>query len=358
MVMPMTNEKAVGERKGSKMTLSTSRLRMSVGPEARRRLSWLGQLAGSIWFRAFFTVILLGIVAAQIEWSRMEERIRHGHPLDFVAAIVLVVAALVIGAYRWWQLLRKADVHLGMSSLGRVYAVSTFSNTFLPTAVGGDVTRALLVARRGPLLTRTALTIVVDRVGGLIGLIGMAWIAFVFQPGTVSSGARIFLAWVTAAVVIGFMVVFIGVFRGSGPVRALVPQRLMATASQWRSLLRSYASDPMTIVMLVALSLLYQALISLQLVMLGRAIDVHLTFATAAVVLALVTVVTLIPISIGGFGVREGSYVVLLSGVSIAATEATLISVLSVAALFFASLPGAFMLVQSGVKPVFEVAPS
>ena len=44
----------------------------------------------------------------------------------------------------------------------------------------------------------------------------------------------------------------------------------------------------------------------------------------------------------GGFGVREGSYVVLLSGASIAATEATLISVLRVATLFIASLPGAY----------------
>src|SRR5690349_9435721 len=80
--------------------------------------------------------------------------------------------------------------------------------------------------------------------------------------------------------------------------------------------------------------------------MLVRAVDLRLTFATAAVSLALVTVVTLIPISIGGFGVREGTYVVLLSGASIGASDATLISVLSVAALLFASLPGAFVLAQ------------
>jgi hypothetical protein len=111
------------------------------------------------------------------------------------------------------------------------------------------------------------------------------------------------------------------------------------------------------LIVLVASSFLFQALISLQLVMLARAIDVHLPFATAAVVLALVTVVTLIPISIGGFGVREGSYVVLLAGASIAATDATLISVLSVATLFLASLPGAFMLARGGIAPALEAVP-
>jgi glycosyltransferase 2 family protein len=147
------------------------------------------------------------------------------------------------------------------------------------------------------------------------------------------------------------------VVRGSRLAEAVIPKRFVSVARESRSLLRSYAHEPATLVGLLALSLLFQALISLQVVMLARAIDVHLSFATAAVVLALVTVVTLIPISIGGFGVREGSYVVLLGGASIAATEATLISVLSVATLFLASLPGAFMLVRHGLAPALEPAP-
>jgi hypothetical protein len=110
------------------------------------------------------------------------------------------------------------------------------------------------------------------------------------------------------------------------------------------------------LVVLFCTSLLYQALISLALVMLSHSIGLHLAYATAAVVLALVTVVTLIPISIGGFGVREGSYVVLLGGASIGATDATLISILSVAALFIASLPGAFMLARGGIAPALRPA--
>ena len=102
------------------------------------------------------------------------------------------------------------------------------------------------------------------------------------------------------------------------------------------------------------MSLLFQALIAMQLVMLARAIEVDLPFATAAVALAIVTIITLIPLSIGGFGLREGSYVVLLGTASIAATDATLVSVLSVAALLFASLPGAYLLARGGISPALE----
>ena len=316
------------------------------------------RVAESLPARIVVTLALLGLVASQIDWSLMAARIRHGHPLDFLAAVLLVLLALVIGAWRWWLLLRKADLRLGALSVARIYAIATFSNTFLPTAVGGDVTRALLVVRRGPQLTRVAITIIVDRVAGLFGLVGMAWIAFAFQPMAVPDDARVFLAWVTVAVLVGSLLVLVAVFRGSRLVRAITPQRLVSMARASRALLHTYVRDPLLLVALLVSSLLFQALISLQLVMLARAIDVHLSFATAAVVLTLVTVVTLIPISIGGFGVREGTYVVLLGGASIAATEATLISLLSVATLFLASLPGAFLLARGGIKPAIEAVPA
>jgi uncharacterized protein (TIRG00374 family) len=321
-----------------------------------KALSRIARLAESLPVRLVVTLGLLGLVATHIDWSKMGSRLSHGHPLDFLAAVALVLVALVVGACRWWQLMRRADLHLDLSPLARIYAISTFSNTFLPTAVGGDVARALLVTRRGPMLTRVATTIVVDRVGGLVGLVGMAWLAFAFQSATVPNGAQVFLVWVTAAVLIGSLVILVLVFRGSRIGRSVVPSRLASSARQLRALLRSYASDPLTLGVLLISSLLYQALVSLQLVMLAHAIDVNLPFATAAVVLALVTVVTLIPVSIGGFGIREGTYVVLLAGASIAATDATLISVLSVAALFFASLPGAFMMARGGFAPALEVA--
>jgi uncharacterized protein (TIRG00374 family) len=320
-------------------------------------LGRLRRIAEALPTRIVVTVALLGVVAVRIDWSKMEGRLRHGHPLDFLAAVGLVLVALIIGAYRWWRLLRGAGVKLDLARLAHVYAVSTFSGTCLPTTLGSDVTRALLVTRRGPVLTRVATTIFVDRAGGLAGLLGMAWIAFAFQATSVPAGAQVFLVWVTAAAIIGLLIGVVAVFRGPRLGRAAIPQRLMSVARQSRWQLREYARDPVILVMLVVLSLIYQALISLQLVMLARAIDVHLAFATAAVVLALVTIVTLIPVSIGGFGVREGTYVVLLSGASIAATDATLISVLSAATLFLVSLPGAYLLARDGVSPVLEAAP-
>lgn len=322
--------------------------------QAMRRLAWL---ARSPWVRAGVTLVLLVIVASRLDWSQIGTRLREGQPSDFLFAVGLVLLALVAGAWRWHALLRRAGMPLGIGRLARIYAVSTFSSSFLPTTAGGDVTRALLVTRRGPELRRVVVSILVDRAGGLAGLIGIAWIALAIEPGHVPSHTRAILGWTTVVLSLGGLLVAVATLRDTRSVRRLVPDRLVAVARDARDVLRDYARSPALLSSWLALSIVYQALIAFQLVMLGRAIDVELSFATAAIALTLVTLITLVPISIGGFGVREGSYVVLLGSVSIAASDATLISVLSVATLLVASLPGAYLIMRGNVGALPEPVP-
>jgi glycosyltransferase 2 family protein len=325
------------------------------------RARWLGGIrraVGSLWARAGATVLLLGIVGLQLDWSQIGDRLRSGEPIDFLFAVVVLVVALCVAAWRWHALLAGAGMPMRRARLARIYAVSTFSSTFLPTSMGGDVARTLLVTRRGPLLPRVAMTVVVDRLGGFVGLIGLAWIAFLADPIAVPDGSRIFLASATLVCgVAGVGTVMLALW-GPRALRQAVPARLLTPVRDARALLVGYARDPALMTLWTVLSFVNQALIALQLMLLARAIDVELAYTTAAVALALVTILTLIPISIGGFGVREGSYVVLLGGASIAAADATLISVLSVAALFVASLPGAYLIIRGRVGAAPEATPA
>lgn len=330
---------------------------MSPELDGGRWLRRILALAKSVWVRAGVTLLLLGIVASRLDWSQMEARLSDGHPLDFLLAVGLMLVALAIGAYRWHALLDAADVRLSLSRLARIYAVSTFSSTFLPTTAGGDIARALLVARRGPVLARTVVSVLVDRLGGLIGMIGLAWIALVLQPDAVPVGVQAFLGWTTLVFALAGGLVAAAAFRGSGLAVRIVPERFVALARDSRQVLVAYARDPRLLLKWISTSLVYQLLVALQIVALAHAIDLDMPVATAAVALAVVTVVTLVPISIGGFGIREASYVVLLGSVSIGASDAALISVLSVATLLVASLPGAYLLITGNVGATPDVVP-
>src|SRR5690242_6590955 len=138
----------------------------------------LRRLASSAWTRAAVTVALLGVVAQRVDWSLAGDRIANGDWRWFALGVVLLLGAIALGALRWALLLRGANVDVPAASVARIYVVSTFANNFLPTSMGGDVASALCVARRGPMLTRTIVSIVVDRIAALAGLVALAWFCY------------------------------------------------------------------------------------------------------------------------------------------------------------------------------------
>lgn len=313
---------------------------------------------GSVWLRIAVTVALLALVLRGIDWDGVRTGLLEGDPWWFAAAVVAIVAALAVGALRWRALLEIAGIHLSAAQLGRVYAVSTFSQTFLPTTVGGDVARSLLVTRNGPILARTASTVVVDRAGGLAGLLAVAWIAIAAGSGPVPHHATAGLAWATLAVGLGTAVVVVLLLRRPPWFMRLIPARAFETARNAGRVARDVVRDPGALAFLLATSVVFQALVSFQVWALARCLGDHPSFGAAAVTLTLVTFATLIPLSIGGFGIREGSYVVLLASVGIGTTNATLISLGSVVVLLIASLPGAVLMATHGMRPALEQTPT
>jgi uncharacterized protein (TIRG00374 family) len=322
----------------------------------RRALTVARTLAGSLAFRALTTLALMALVSSRIDWGSVSDKVSSGEPGYGVLAVLAVAAALVIGGLRWALLLQVADVRLPRRELFRIYAVTSFANAFLPTTVGGDVARPLMVSRRGPLLVRAIVTVVAERVAALIALILLAWLGVATASGATSGGAVGALVVVSTGLVAFALVLALrpAVLHRVG--RALVPARLSGQMAEAVAAARALAAAPRALIGIGLLSLVFQALVTLQLVLLAKMIGVQLSLGLAAVALALVTLATLLPISIGGFGVREGSYVAVLAGGGIGHTDAVLISLLTVVALFFATLPGALELVRDGFSPAITEA--
>src|SRR5207245_11314785 len=74
-----------------------------------------------------------------------------------------------------------ADIESSLPRAIRAYLIGTFTTNFLPTQVGGDVTRAWIASRPGTRV-RAAATVVVDRASAVVCLVVIAWIALAADP--------------------------------------------------------------------------------------------------------------------------------------------------------------------------------
>jgi uncharacterized protein (TIRG00374 family) len=90
-----------------------------------------------------------------------------------VWAAVIWVVALFITFVRWWILVRAQGMSFSLYNAFRLGLVSYFFNTFLPGSVGGDILKAVAVAREQTRRTVAVATVVIDRI---LGLWALAWL--------------------------------------------------------------------------------------------------------------------------------------------------------------------------------------
>lgn len=297
--------------------------------------------ARSGWVRLVVTAAVLTVVVLLVDPVALVDRVRRADGPLFGAAVAALLGALVLGGFRWFVLLRATGVQTTAHRWTRAYAVGTFANSFLPAGFGGDAVRAVMASARREDLVPTATSILVDRLTGIGSLVVIAWIGVALDPGGVPGSLVAALAWLTAA---GVAVVVGGVLaaRAGGRVAHLLPARLRSPLARARDALAASGkagAGPLSAAGLLGLA--YQALVVLETWLLARSIGLDLPMALMGVAVTLVIVLTLIPFSIAGLGIREGGYVAVLATVDVSATDAVLLSLLTLAAFAVASAPGA-----------------
>jgi uncharacterized protein (TIRG00374 family) len=312
----------------------------------------LGRAVRSRWLSAAVAIGLLGFIASRVDWERAVDRLRDGEWVWFLLALFLLAAAFVVGGMRWWVLVRR-DPRVHRRDVARAYAVGLFTNSFLPTSFGGDMARAWLLSRRAgvPLPTIIA-SVVADRMLGFAAVFVVSWLFVMTSPGAVPESILIALFWASLAAA-SVLVIAVAVTEDrSGRLRRVIPARIQPPLRELRDAFRTYTGDPFGFSAAALLSLVYQTLVITEMVLLARAVDFDVEPAVFGAVLPLVLVATLLPISIGGLGIREGSLILLLSRAGIDTSDATVISLLALAALTLVTAPCALALIGIGGQVV------
>ena len=256
-------------------------------------------------------------------------------------AVIVVFASFLVGALRWHIFLQAAGVASTERQAVGAYLIGMFTTNFLPTQIGGDVTRALVVAGRGTRI-RSATTIVLDRATALACMIVVGWVLVATDPGAVPGELLAALAAASAAFVFACLLV-VPLLR----LARRVTPRLQPVAEEVRTALAACLTRPV-LARTLLIGLVFQGLIYFAAWLVARSVSVDVPLSVLGAVLAPVLILSIAPISIGGFGVREGSFVFLLGYASVGATDATLFSLLSAAVFALASLPGALVLLSRG----------
>ena len=128
---------------------------------------------------AIKVVVSLGLIAyllGRVGTDEVVEAMRSAstHYLYILVALAIYFGAIAVGSVKWQILLKAQGIRVPLGSLLSFTFVGLFFGNFLPTNVGGDLVRGYDLARHTLLPAETAVSVVVDRMLGLIAFIFVA----------------------------------------------------------------------------------------------------------------------------------------------------------------------------------------
>jgi len=302
------------------------------------------------------SVALIAFIATNFDIGEATERLLNLSPLFVVLSALLFVLLMVNNTLRWWLVVSALQTPLKFWTTFRLLYIGIFFNQTLPSSVGGDAVRMYLARKEGMSLQTAINSVLLERVATVCGLIILVVASQPFLLSRIGDNpAKYAFPLLAALAVIGIAVLMLmdkipERFHSWKLVRGLV---LVSQDT------KALFSKPGLAFAAIGLGVLGFIIISVVAFFLALSLDIPISLVDSLVLIPPVMLITTIPISIAGWGVREGAMVAAFALISVPEGDAFVLSLLFGLLNFAAALPGGIIWLSSGYtrKDVAEDLP-
>jgi uncharacterized protein (TIRG00374 family) len=300
---------------------------------------------------------LIAILLWQIDLDRTVDLIASSNPGYVLAALAIFLVTTVAMAWRWRILLDSKDLHEPLGWLTKLYFVSYAAGQVLPTSVGGDALRIIEHARRRPNSRGEAAgAVFMERAVGSVGTLLLVAVGLGVAVGRYEDITPIL--WLEVALVAAMLVVAVLVFHRRS-ARALQERvfplgrrvRLDRPLASLHAAMHGYREQPRALASVLAITLGVQAARIVAIWLCGEAVGVDVSPLVYVVLGPLLFLVTMVPFTINGLGVREAFFVAFLGSFDVSSDAAFATGFLFFAVTVATALPGALILLWESVRP-------
>ena len=278
---------------------------MSSSPTSRSRF---GGRTMRIGLRAVVGMLIVVLLLVRADAHAITDSLQHANASEVVLAFLVLLAGLVVNAFRWQLFLRPLGLALSGRTLVRLTFVGTFFNAFLPTGFGGDAYKSFRLRDRAAGVAPPLATVVLDRLAGLAGLalLGLSGCAWRLTAGHAD---RV----IVAASILG-----LGILMGSALLLWVAARRsedgdpISGVDSRFRVFGQAVATagrEPQAVRWRTVVGVVSALLLVAVNALLADSLRISLPVAALPAIVLIATLTTALPFSINGLGFREAAYV-------------------------------------------------
>jgi uncharacterized membrane protein YbhN (UPF0104 family) len=259
----------------------------------------MDNLSHTPWTKRAFTIIRwlvpLGLIAwlvSQLDWAEIAPLLQQVAWTQLMGAALAYLLAQILIAVRWQYLLRVQGIRSPFVRLAWLVLVGAFVSNFLPTTIGGDLVKMAAVANCQPKRAVAVASVLADRLFNLVGMV----------------------FWLPLAVTLRIEnpLLETGVTSMSVLTRAPFLNGIWSRARRLFEAGRAWFTSPKIILVSLSLSWLSIGISFVSFWIVTLALGISVSFWQASAIAALTYFAALLPISVNGLGLQEGSLTVLL----------------------------------------------
>jgi len=295
------------------------------------------------WLRPLVSIGLLAVLVSKIDTSQLVpgDRSLPGTLAFLIGGLLLMLASFVLASWRWQRVLAVFDAHVGLRTLLSHYLAGQFVGNVLPSTVGGDVLRVARLSKDTESREVAFASVVIERLTGFFALPLLTFVGFIARPDLLDHG-RSWLALATAGtslLVLGVILVLAASPRLAG--RFKDHDNWMRFIGAVHIGIDRLRRDPRDACAALGAAVAYQITVVAAVYCAVHTIGLTIPNGAVLAFVPAVAMAQVLPLSVGGLGIREGMLALLLHPLGVKTGQAVAVGLLWYAMTLVVSLAGA-----------------
>ena len=288
------------------------------------------------------SIALLAFLFSRIDLKKTIFCMRTVEPQYFIYAVLLFLLVAFLGIVRWSVLLRIVKKDFSFQRIFISNCGGLFFNVFLPSTIGGDIVRTVDLSLHTKDNSSIFATVFLDRLCGLSALLIIAFSGFSFgYLFGFTKDYRLFLFIVIFAALVLFVYLLIFNKKVFALFNKIIKFNLLRSyLTKFHNSCYSFRFQKKVLLKAIILSLLIQGGYSIVLYFLGKSLGVNLNIVYFLIFIPIVNIISFLPISLGGLGLRDNVAVVLFSTLGVASDRVAAMTLINFAFLLFIGIVG------------------
>ena len=292
--------------------------------------------------KVIITIGLVALIAYFLDFDKAANvMLQASIPLLLLALVAQTISTLIAG-FRWGLIMRKLEFDRPLSFYLKVYFIGSYFNQALPSSIGGDAVRIHEVGRCGYRKRSVFIGVLIDRAIGVFGLLVLNLAASLTFVSEFPEWLVQLIYLITASGIVAFLsLILISYLKFFDNFFMLRQLRTISCQAH-----KLYA-NLVTLILHTALSIGSHVFSILAVFTIGRALGMDLDYQLFLIAMPPIFLLTFVPISLAGWGIREGAMVGLFMLVGADKSQILAVSILYGITLIVSSLPGGLFWLDS-----------